>query len=101
MKFEEIRDHVKGVPFITVTSARFLYDLIIREKPKNILDLGIAHGTASCYMAAPLEELGTGKIVWVDLGDASYEPICEEQLSSAGLKDFATSPMGLRESARA
>jgi len=59
MKFEEIREHVIGIPFITVSSARRLYDLIIEEKPKNILELGIAHGTATCYMAAALDEIGS------------------------------------------
>ena len=88
MKFEEIRQHVIGIPFITVTNARALHDPIIEEKPKAILELGIAHGTATCYMAAALDEIGEGRIVSVDLESANYEPTCEEQLSRAGLDHF-------------
>jgi predicted O-methyltransferase YrrM len=61
--------------------------MIVREQLTNILELGIAHGTATCYMAAALDELGSGLITSVDLIEAQgrYDPSPEEQLAKAGL----------------
>ena len=67
MDFEKINKIVKGVPYISFRNARYLYNLILRERLSNILELGIAHGTATCYMAAAIDELGTGKTTSVDL----------------------------------
>ncbi|BCU11907.1 O-methyltransferase [Microcystis aeruginosa] len=90
MKFEEISKIVKGIPYITVRNARYLYDLIISEKIENILELGIAHGTATCYMAAALDELGAGKISSIDLLErkSEYQPSPEEQLTKANLEKY-------------
>ena len=87
MKFEEIAETVKGIPFIDLGNARYLYDLIIREKLTRILELGIGHGTATCYMAAALDELGEGRITSVDLLDAVswFKPSAEYQLEKANL----------------
>lgn len=92
MKFTEIHEIVGSVPFISKENAHFLYNLILKEKVTNILELGIAHGTATCYMAAALQELGRGKIASVDLIDAKYAfvPSVEEQLSRAGLTEYVT-----------
>ncbi|MEO0794685.1 MAG: class I SAM-dependent methyltransferase [Verrucomicrobiota bacterium] len=91
MTFDEIHAKVGHVPFITEQNARILYDLIIKEKATNILELGIAHGTATCYMAAAIEELGGGKITAVDLLSVkdSFKPSAEEQLESTGLSKYA------------
>ena len=90
MKFEEIYSIVGHVPFITKENGRYLYDLILREKLTNILELGIAHGTATCYMAAALHELGEGSVTAVDLLEDKRQPSAEEQIEKAGLSDFAT-----------
>lgn len=91
MKFEEIFSKVGKVPFIGKDNARYLYDLIIENKLTNILELGIAHGTATCYMAAALEELGDGSITAVDLLEVKdhYSPSAEQQLRQTGLDRFA------------
>jgi predicted O-methyltransferase YrrM len=91
MKFEDIHARVGHVPFIAKENARILYDLILRERPARILELGIAHGTATCYMAAALEELGGGLITAVDLLEtaATFQPSAEEQLERTGLSEFA------------
>jgi predicted O-methyltransferase YrrM len=91
MKFEEIHSLVGHVPFISKENARFLYDRILKDKPKNILELGIAHGTATCYMAAACHELGEGFITSVDLLEVKdhFVPSAEEQLEKTGLSQFA------------
>lgn len=87
MKFDEINKIVEGVPYISFRNARYLYDLIIRERLSNILELGIAHGTATCYMAAAIDELGAGKITSVDLSEARerFKLSPEELLAKANL----------------
>jgi predicted O-methyltransferase YrrM len=89
MKFAEVQRIVGGVPFISAAHARTLYDKILRERPAEILELGIAHGTATCVMAAALDEIGTGRIMAVDLADATFSPSAEEQLARCGLSGYA------------
>jgi predicted O-methyltransferase YrrM len=90
MEFEKVAEIVKGMPFISDTGARIIYDLILHEKLTRILELGIAHGAATCYMAAALEELGGGNITSVDLIEAQeeFKPSPEYQLAKAGLSNF-------------
>jgi len=92
MKFEEISSMVGSVPYISKENGRFLYDLIRKERLTSILELGIAHGTATCYMAAALQELGEGSITSVDLIEVKdiFKPTAEEQLEKTGLSEFAT-----------
>ena len=91
MEFERIHSLVGHVPYILERNGRHLYDLILREGLTNILELGIAHGTATCYMAAALEELGEGLVTAVDLVEAkgTFDPSAEEQLEKVGLSKFA------------
>lgn len=91
MKFDEIHKLVGHVPFISERNARELYDLIINNKLHNVLELGIAHGTATCYIAAAIEELGEGCVTAVDLLAVAddFKPSAEEQLKQTGLDKFA------------
>jgi predicted O-methyltransferase YrrM len=90
MKFEEIKKIVKGVPFISENNAKLLYEFIIRNKLNNCLELGFAHGAASCYIAAALDELGEGKLVAVDLIEAEniFKPPIDELLNKANLTKY-------------
>jgi predicted O-methyltransferase YrrM len=89
MKFDEVQRIVGRVPFITPQHARELHGMIVRERMERILELGIAHGTATCTMAAALEELGRGKVTAVDLQDVTFAPSAEEQLARCGLSAYA------------
>ncbi len=73
MRFEDVHSLVGDIPFIGEKRARYLYDQILWRGYENILELGIAHGTATCYMAAALDELGRGTITAVDLIEALDE----------------------------
>jgi predicted O-methyltransferase YrrM len=90
MKFDEVQRVVGGVPFISPEHALSLYNKILSERPAEILELGIAHGTATCVMAAALDEIGAGQISAVDLADAAFSPSAEEQLDRCGLSAYAT-----------
>lgn len=67
MKFDDIRKVVKGIPFITDENARLLYDMVLENELRDCLELGFAHGVASCYIAGAIDELGSGKLTSVDL----------------------------------
>jgi predicted O-methyltransferase YrrM len=90
MRFEDVSDKLLGVPFISIRDARWIYNYIIENNAKHILELGIAHGTATCYMAAALDEIGDGKITAVDLLETkdSFSPSAEEQLNRLGFSYF-------------
>jgi len=90
MNFEAIQRQMQGVPFIHPVNARRLYDWVIERSPQRILELGVAHGTATCYMAAALDELGAGSITAVDLLAAQhrYVPSPEQQLTRCGLSRY-------------
>ena len=60
MKFDAVSDHLKNVPYMGVDKGWELYNFIIKNKPKTILELGHAHGASSIFMAAVLDELGVG-----------------------------------------
>jgi predicted O-methyltransferase YrrM len=90
VRFDQIHDLVGHVRFINKANARFVYDLIVRDKLRTILELGIAHGTATCYMAAALQEIGGGTVTAVDILRAKdvFKPSPEEQLERCGLGQF-------------
>lgn len=90
MDFTTVYQQVHEVPFIDEQNARFLYDLIIKEDVRDILELGIAHGTATCYMAAAVDQLGGGTITSVDLLEMAehFQPSPEDQLASLGLAEY-------------
>lgn len=91
MRFDEIDALVGDVPFIQRDNAKYLYDLIVNERLTNLLELGIGHGTATCYMAAALDQQGQGKVTGVDLVDARdvFSPSAEEQLDTVKLARYA------------
>ena len=87
MKFKAVRDHLKDVPYMCVDERWELYNFIIKNKPKFILELGHAHGASSIFMAAALDELGAGVIETVDLKAAEgRSPNLEALATELGLK---------------
>ncbi len=91
MKFEDIAARVGHVPFITRDNARYLYELVLKERLCDVLELGIAHGTATCFIAAALDELGRGQVTAVDLEQMAdhFQPSAEQQLAATGLGKYA------------
>lgn len=88
MKFAEVYQAVGSVPFISRANAQLIYEMILDQRLLNILELGIAHGTATCFMAAALDEIGEGQITAVDLLDVDFKPTAENQVSSLGLDKY-------------
>jgi len=92
MKFQEIRSHLEGIPYMEPNRARTLYEFIIENRIADCLELGFAHGVSSCYIAAALDELGTGHLTSVDLIAAAewQKPSIEELLNQTGLGQYVT-----------
>ena len=68
MKLTEALTRTRGIPFIDESKRTELYEFVLGNKPKKILELGFAHGVSTCIMAAALDELpGHGTISTIDI----------------------------------
>lgn len=91
VRFEDARSLLEGIPYIKPERARTLYDFVLEAKPQACLELGFAHGTSSCYIAAALHALGRGHLVAVDIEDsAGRRPPIETLLARTGLSPYVT-----------
>jgi predicted O-methyltransferase YrrM len=69
MTFEAVEACLSEFRFQRLTSpsaGRLLYDLVLRSGAVNVLELGFAHGTSTMYLAAALDELGSGVVTTLD-----------------------------------
>ena len=89
MDFDQIDKHLEGLPYISSSRARTLYDFVIENECRDILELGFAHGKSSCYLGAAVEELGSGSVLTMDL-ERSRErsPNIETLLKQTGLNGW-------------
>lgn len=92
MKFEDVKMRLHGIPFMSPSSGKRIYDFIIENKLKRCLELGFAHGVSSNYMAAALDEIGNGHLTTVDIEKARnwQNPSIEETLALTGLHKNVT-----------
>lgn len=89
MRFDDVAARVDGLPFTSLNKGRLLYDLVREARPREVLELGFAHGVSTCYLAAALEETGGGRITTVDLpSSAGRTPTVEQLLDLTGLGRF-------------
>lgn len=90
MTFDKIRQIVADTPYTPPQDGRLLYDHILKTKPKKVLELGFAHGVASMYIAAALDEIGSGELHAVDLLSEkdARTPSIEQLAKSAGLEKY-------------
>jgi predicted O-methyltransferase YrrM len=88
MNFDEVRDAVAGVPHLTESQGRQLYDFVLSAKPLSVLELGFAHGVSACYIAAALAANGAGRLTTIDLESArERRPDIAQLLDRTGLAD--------------
>lgn len=88
MRFDDVKAMVDGVPNMDAKQGRTLYDFFIEKKVRHALELGFAHGTGSCYMAAALQETG-GKLICIDNKSAlKRTPAIHEQLAKTDLAEY-------------
>lgn len=92
MNFKDIQREIEGVPYVMPDMAYDLYHFILETKPSRCLELGFGHGASSCYIAAALDEIGSGHLTSVDLLPAKewQEPAIEDLLGKTGLSKWVT-----------
>jgi predicted O-methyltransferase YrrM len=92
MHFDEVRAAVGNTPHMSAAQGRVVYDHIAAARSRRILELGFAHGTSTCYMAAALDEIGgEGHIVTIDNRNAlSRDPSIFDMLDRCGLAHRVT-----------
>lgn len=92
MNFDTLHKSIGQLPFIEERNARQLYNHITSNDCQEILELGIAHGKSSCYIAAALKTKGSGRLTCVDLKEAldMFDPSAEELIKRHGLDEVTT-----------
>jgi len=51
---------------ISEDHARALYELVLREKPTVVLEIGMAHGISTLAILSALQRIGNGKLISID-----------------------------------
>ena len=57
VSFERVKETVGNLPCIRRANAKMLYDFIVEHDVRHVLELGVAHGVASCFIAAALQQV--------------------------------------------
>jgi predicted O-methyltransferase YrrM len=96
------------VPFMSPEQGRIVYEHVRSQRPVDVLELGTAHGVGAAYLAAGLEDNGSGRLTSVDFAAAVYKPAPEEVLARAGLahrvelvREFSSYTWWLKEQVQA
>jgi predicted O-methyltransferase YrrM len=90
MRFEDVAARVEGIPFMSREFGRRVYGHVRDSRPKDVLELGTAHGVSAAYIAAALEANGDGHLTTVDHRGASYDPSPQDVLARARLSHRVT-----------
>ncbi len=86
MNFEAVSDVVDGHPHMKKKRGREVYDHVVKHECRDILELGTYHGVSTCYLAAAVEELGSGRVTTMDRTEAGrLEPNVYSLLEACGL----------------
>jgi len=89
MQFKDVAKILKGIPYISTLDGKFIYNFVRRSAVQNVLELGFAHGTSTCYLAAALDEIGSGSIITIDNQHAKKrEPNIITLLNTTKLNDY-------------
>jgi predicted O-methyltransferase YrrM len=92
MNFEALAEVLAGVDYAPLTSQAGgwkLYEFVRETRPAEVLELGFAHGTSSVYIAAALQDCGSGMLTTIDRESAlSRIPNIHELLALTGLESY-------------
>lgn len=91
MQFEEIVEHARDVPYIRPAKGKIIYDFVRKTKPDKCLELGFYHGSSSCYIAAALQENGSGHLTSIDrISALEITPSITDMVQKTGLNEYIT-----------
>ncbi len=89
MKFDVVRAVLKETPYMGLDDGWELYNFVLRNHPQRCLELGHAHGASSLYIAAALDNNGSGHLDSVDLqSSADRVPNIESLFDEADLGSY-------------
>jgi caffeoyl-CoA O-methyltransferase len=71
---------------IPTTDGQLLYDLIVKGKYKNALEIGTSTGLSGIYIAWALSKTG-GKLITIDIDEVRYKT-ASENFKQAGLSEY-------------
>lgn len=90
-ELDRLLDEIDVPRLTSKDEGRRLYEFVLESGVGRILELGFAHGTSTCYLAAALDERGHGSVTTIDRESArKREPSIEELVSHTGLADYVT-----------
>ncbi len=91
MRVHDVAVLTDGIKGMAPAEGRVVYDFIRRTCSQEILELGFCHGVSTCYMAAALQEAGTGHILTIDSRFVRDKvPSIESLVQRAGLSAYVT-----------
>jgi predicted O-methyltransferase YrrM len=91
VKFDQVAETVKGIPYTRPRPGKILYDFVCESGVQDVLELGFAHGVSTCYIAAALDERGAGSVITIDLEAARDSvPNILTLLERTGLGQYVT-----------
>jgi len=84
-EFAGVAAVLAGIPFMSPEQGRVVYDHVRATRPREVLELGTAHGVGAAYIAAGLDD--GARLTTVDFAGAAYDPAPEDVLARAGVAD--------------
>lgn len=90
MEASDIASRIADLPYTSPRKGSLLFDLVRQSGARRILELGIAHGGGTSYLAAAVHGLEGAHVTAVDLASAAFEPSAEDVVASFGFGDLVT-----------
>jgi predicted O-methyltransferase YrrM len=83
----------QSIPMIGPEKAAVLVELIREKRPEVIVEVGTAIGYSGLWIGATLRELGTGKLLTLEM-DPQRASIAARNFQEAGVQDLITQYLG-------
>lgn len=90
MEASDIAARIADLPYTSPRKGSLLVDLVREHDSRRILELGIAHGGGTSYLAAAVHGREGASVTAVDLASADFAPSAEEVVASFGFGDMVT-----------
>jgi predicted O-methyltransferase YrrM len=87
MDFDTISSKIAGIPHMSSSQGRVIYDHLRQTGAARVLELGTAHGVSASYMGAAVEANGGGCVDTIDsiYGARHQDPSAAQTVAKAGL----------------
>jgi len=91
MRFDDAVRLLEGIPYTSPAKGRVFHDLALQRRPRQVLELGFAHGVSAGYFTGAAQEVVHCRITAVDLEQShTFTPCIEELLERFGARDLVS-----------